>query len=269
MPDAENPRPNPGADWLPPEIVEALRSSAVLGIRGLQQSHGLGLYEAKLAVDAYLQRHPDLSPAAPTPATSSTPVRSAGRSTGQQASLLPVSVVGVPIDPAELPGQVHPPAHYVVGRAAIGQGWHWAGDLVRHCLDTVSNPSAIAFVDEEIGSAAGDLVGLTLRVNEPLPRNALESLERRLRHDGPAGVSCRVVCAVGRDQASIHPADLQVAYFRHELSSDGWMDAPRPRFARLTHKPTGTVARSTAHRSPALNYEEALLLLASLLASVE
>lgn len=53
------PLPMSTADQIPQEVLDALEISLVSGIEALRSIRGLGLYEAKLVIDAYLQEHPE------------------------------------------------------------------------------------------------------------------------------------------------------------------------------------------------------------------
>jgi len=64
----------------------------------------------------------------------------------------------------------------------------------------------------------------------------------------------------------VHPSEFQVTYFRRERAVDSRFVVHVDSCVRLTHSETGTVARSTCHRSQAANYKEAFALLQSLLA---
>jgi hypothetical protein len=254
----------PSAEWLPPDVLEALAGSAVAAIRALQMSQGIGLYEAKLVIDGYLEKHPEHPLAvlmSQSQARSANIVEAVAPSkSGQVAS----SERGQPLSVEALPQRIPPPEVYLIARAGIGNDG-WFSVALKACLGIVVDSSSVQVVDEEQGSERGDLIGAAVKISEPLSSAALDRLLEVLKRELPPEVSFRLLHGATRSELSILPEELSVEYFRKEFAVDSRMVHHSTSCAKLTHLPTQVSSRSTDHRSRIANYEEALFLLASLL----
>jgi hypothetical protein len=251
------------SDGLPDEVVKALELSAVSAINVLQLIRHLGLYEAKLLVDSYLERHPEhplcqqLAGAAAT-------------SQVERTDRWWDEILTADAEPAglmefdSLEREVVAPEFYVLLRERVDCK-DWIGGALRASISAMTDMATIDFLDEERPSNKGDLSAAVLRMSAPLSKEAIRSTLEIVRRGLPEGGSFRVIEAVQWSDAAIPLDELALEYFQHEFSRRGRMVSPTTSCAKLTHRPTGTVCRSTLHRRRAKNYEEALLLLASLL----
>lgn len=163
-----------------------------------------------------------------------------------------------------IPRRIQLPEAYVVSRASVADGGRWMGELLRACLRALSNPDSIDVVDEEQVSDAGDLAGAVFKITEQLTPTALQQLAREIHANCSNGVTARLVKGVAAEEIAIDPENCSVEYFRREFATNNRMVHHTDSCAKVTHLPTGISARSTAHRSRAINCEEALLLLESL-----
>ena len=163
---------------------------------------------------------------------------------------------------AAVVAQVRLPEAYVVARASKADGGLWVGALLRICARMVGDASSIEIIDEEQENGAGDMAGAVLKLCEPLPAEVFLQLSQELPGRSPEGLKARLL--EGASPAmSLAPRDLLIEYFRREFAVNSRMILHTDCCVRLTHVSTGRSARSTAHRSRVLNYEEALLLLES------
>lgn len=252
---------DPGA--LPDEVVRALEMSAVMAIKTLQRISGLGLYEAKLAVDAYLERHPEHSLSRRLASADVVP-RGArvGSLIGEFLTAEPVPAGAPAFD--SLTRTVARPELYVLLRERV-HCRTWIGEAVKACADAGIDIAMIEILDEEWRSGDGDLSAAVLKLMGPLSGDATRALPGTLRRRLGEGISFRVVPAAEWSEVAIPTGELELEYFLQEYSRQSPMVWKSTSCVRLRHRPSGMLCRSTAHRSRAKNYEEALLLLASLL----
>lgn len=153
----------------------------------------------------------------------------------------------------------------MVAHATV-RGREWVRDLWRLCIGVVAEPSAVEVDDEKQLSAEGDVDEAVLSITLPMPAEGVQRLTEELREKLASGVNARLVKAVQPDGFRLHSAHILVEYFRREFAVDSRMVVHVASCVKLTHVPSGTVARSTRHRSRALNQNDALLLLESLVA---
>ena len=251
------------ADQLPQEVLDALEISGVSGIKALQSISGLGLYEAKLVIDAYLQEHPEhrISKQMESGAQDM-PLNDGLPKWGEIVTAEPVSGEAVAFDSLEK--KVGAPEFYILLRESFN-GERWIGDAIKACGSALIEPDAVHIVDEERRSKEGDLSAAVIKLSRELSRNAIQSLTEKLQLSLPNNVCFRLVKGAQWNNAAIPPNELTVEYFLHEFSTRGRMVWPTTSCVKLFHRPTGITCRSTTHRRRVDNYEEALLLLASLL----
>jgi len=266
MTDSDDATRLPSGAWLPPNVSSALNISAVAAIRTLRENHGVGLYEAKQIVDAYLERHP-AHPLALRQTQSATQSPASARKTFEQYrdSLLATSPEpGDPIPLEALPNRIRPPAYYVVVRRANAADEHPFPRVLRACLDSVVNQDCVELVDEEYGPTVWDTVGMTVKLIGPITGHEVSGLMEQLERICSPTTSWRVVRGRTAEELAIGPKDLKVEYFlrEHARESHLW---PTVSCVRLTHHPSGLVARATSHRQKLINYEEAIYILDSLL----
>jgi hypothetical protein len=245
---------------LPEEVIKELEWSAVGAIKILRQHRGIGLYEAKLAIDAYLEQHPE-HPRAPRESQQSQIQDQPAQS--PFVELPPIA--GSPIPLELLPNRTALPLAYVVAQADLPDHGKWFGDLLKVCLRALKE-SSIQILDEKRRSEAGDIVSVAVKIVEPADSNSLKDLLRVLEQHLPKEINWSLVHAGSREDAAEIPLEaVEVEYFLQEFSYRSYMVASTTNCVRLKHLPTGISCRSTAHRGRTQNYEEALLLLSSLL----
>ena len=145
---------------------------------------------------------------------------------------------------------------------------NWLRGALKVCGDEFVDMSSIDIVDEQRLNEGGDLSAAVLKLLAPLSRERMQALPERLALELPEGVSVRLVEAAQWHEATIPCDELAVEYFMHEFARHGRMIRQTTGCVKLVHLPTGISCRSTAHRRRQSNYEEALLLLASLLKEV-
>jgi len=252
---------------LPPEVVKALEMGAVSGINALRSISGMGLYEAKLAVDAYLQGHPD-HPMLQRMREWSQPETPTGNDTPWREEVVALDPeVGEAIPLESLPKDVVAAECYVLLRDSA-RCKNWLRGALKACGDEFVDMSTIDIVDEHRLNEDGDLSGAVLKLLAPRSRERMQALRERLAMELPEGVSVRLIEAARWDEATIPSEELAVEYFVHEFARHGRMIRRTTSCVKLVHLPTGIASRSTAHRRRQSNYEEALLLLASFLKEV-
>jgi hypothetical protein len=166
-----------------------------------------------------------------------------------------------------MPHRIPLPDAYVVARTSIADGGLWTGNLLRVTLNAVNNSAAVDIIDQEQTTATGDLKAIVLKISEPLLAEEFARLSESLQSVCIPGVNVRLLTGVTTPDQVLSPQDVSSEYFRREFAEDSSEVKHTNSCVRLTHLPTGYTARSTTHRSRALNYEEALFLLASLLGS--
>ncbi|WP_459991941.1 peptide chain release factor family protein [Methylosoma difficile] len=248
---------------LDPEVVKALEISAVSGIRALQNSSGLGLYEAKLVIDAYLLQHPE-HPLSQQIAEAAKANRQIRVGVGFQNEVIYADpIAGEPIPFESLQKEITAPECYVVLRE-LSDCENWLGEAIKACSAAMVDVNAVQIVDNEYRNDNGDISSAVLKLPCPLAREANKALSESLQRNLPRNISFHVVQAANWEKAATIPLhELAVEYFLKEFSRRGRMYLPTTSCVRLMHKPTGIFCRISAHRSRAKNYEEALLLLTS------
>jgi hypothetical protein len=249
---------------LPAEVIKALDYGAVSAINALRTISGLGLYDAKLLVDEYLQRHPEhpLSRRMREAAHAEPKSVRGVASRHEIVTADPVAGVAIPLD--ALPKRIAAGGCYVILREKIDCE-SWLGEATKACVAAMADMQSLEIVDEERRNNSGDVSGAVLKLLGPFSREAIQGLHDKLQRALPAGVSVRVVAGIQWSAATIPPDELTVEYFLHEFTRQSPMVGATTACVKLTHGPTGTLCRSTAHRNRTLNYEEALLLLISLI----
>lgn len=173
--------------------------------------------------------------------------------------------LGEPLPLGSLPRRIQLPEIYVVARAAIQDSGYWVAEVLRACLGVVQDQHSLQMVDEVRVNASGDVAELALKITEPMSTATVQLLAQELKQKLAAGASFDIFPGAGCLELLIPAAELHVEYFRREFAGDSRMVSHTTSCVRLTHRPTGIVARSMDHRSRIVNYEEALYLLASLL----
>lgn len=166
-----------------------------------------------------------------------------------------------------MPHQIRLPETYVFARASVSHGGRWTAEVLRACHQVAIDSGSIEIVDEQQTTDAGDLAGVVLKISARLSLETLLRLSDEIKANCPQGVSAQLVKGVPPAEFVLDPEDLSIEYFRREFAVDSNMIRHTDSCAKLTHRPTGGSARSTVHRSRALNYEEALFLLEALLRS--
>jgi len=172
--------------------------------------------------------------------------------------------VGEAIALESLPKDVAAAECYVLLRDS-GRCKNWLSRALKACGDEFVDMSAIDVVDEQRLNEGGDLSAAVLKLLAPLSRERMQALPDRLAMELPEGVSFRLIEGARWNEAAIPSDELAVEYFVHEFARHGRMIRRTTSCVKLVHLPTGIACRSTAHRRRQSNYEEALLLLASLL----
>lgn len=251
------------ADQLPPEVLKALEISGASGVLALRGISGLGLYEAKLVIDAYLQKHPEHPISKQIQADAQNKKLKDGLpGWGEIVTADPVAGEAVAFE--TLAKKVGAPNCYVLMRESFN-GESWLGEAIKACKSVMLDLDAVHIVDEEWRSKDGDISAVVIKLSRELSRDVIQALTEELRLCLPQNVCFRLVKGIQWNEVAIRPDDVTVEYFLHEFSTRGRMVWPTTSCVKLIHRPTGTISRSTTHRRRADNYEEALLLLASLL----
>lgn len=257
---------------LPPEVLQALRGSVVAGIRALQKSRGIGLYEAKQLIDSHLGldiAHPSTIQSKNQQSTSehqSQHTRTIQKYPWQREPFIPAStVLGEPIELASLPNRAFSPGAYVLASAPESADRRWYADALKVCFAESLDPALLKVVDEELRNEKGDVASVAIKLPGPISSTQLHALAGKLRQRLANDVNCRVLIGCPREEAALPAQELEVEYFVHEFARPGRMSYPGTSCVKLTHIPTGLTARSTSDRNRFLNYEEALLLLCSLI----
>lgn len=249
-------------DGLPAEVLQALEISAVLAIKTLQCLNGLGLYEAKLAVDAYLERHPEHPLSQRQASSSVAPLCERVGALGEFITAEPVPAEAPVFD--SLTRAVVSPELYILLSEDIPNK-AWIAEALKACVDAGIDISMTEILDEKRRNGDGDLSAAVLKLSGSLSNEAIRALPQALRRRLAEGISFRLVPAAQWGEAAIPIDELELEYFLHEFSRPSRMIAKTTSCVRLRHKTSGIVCRSTAHQRRATNYQEALLLLASLL----
>lgn len=178
-------------------------------------------------------------------------------------------------DAAECPGspilryayRVRLPEAYLFVRASNAHRGHWTAGVLQACRRAAIDARSVEIIDEEDASATGNLSSVVLKICDQLPAETIQRLPKEIEATGPQGASIWVIRGVSPENFALDPEDILTEYFRHEFVVGSNMIHHAESCVRLTHRSTGRSARSTAHRSRALNSEEALLLLECLVRS--
>lgn len=251
------------ADQIPQEVLDALEISLVSGIEALRSIRGIGLYEAKLVIDAYLQEHPEHRISQQMRAgAQDMPLNDGLPRWGEIVTAEPVAGEAVAFDYLEK--KVGAPECYILLRESFN-GESWIGEAIKACSRAMVNLDAVHIVDEERRSKDGDISAAVIKLSTALSRDAIQALTEELRLSLPQNGCFRLVTGAQWNDAAILPNELTVEYFLYEFSTRSRMVWPTTSCVKLVHRPTGITSRSTTHRRRVDNYEEALLLLASLL----
>jgi hypothetical protein len=138
---------------------------------------------------------------------------------------------------------------------------------MRTALDAVEDKSAIELLDLESANPAGDLASFIVKISEPLPPPVFAQMAEVARAASGNGVEYKLVRAVSEPVQVLSLDDVSTEYFRREFAVDSPFVIHSETCVKLTHRPTGLTARCTDGRQKSRNFEEALLVLASLVAS--
>lgn len=166
-----------------------------------------------------------------------------------------------------MPYRVRLPQTYLFAQASNAHSGRWTAEVLRACHRAEINPRSIEIIDEEQATATGDLSGVILKICEQLTPETIQRLPEEIQATCPQGVSTWLIRGASPANFALNSEDISTEYFRHEFAVDSNMIHHTESCARLTQRSTGRSARSTAHRSRALNAEEALFLLESLVRS--
>jgi hypothetical protein len=260
----DGPSKTSDSDRLPPEVVQALEMGGVWGIKALRRVTGLGLYEAKLAIDEYLEQHPE-HPLLQRSREGKEIRRQSGKgATSWDEIIVADPVTGEAVAYDSLPKDVAAADFYVLLREKDDCG-SWLGAAVEACGGESLEANTIEIVDEERRGSQGELSAAVLKFLGVRRKEAAGAVQERLMRQLPESIGFRVVEAAQWGEAKIPADELAVEYFLHEFSRRSFMIGQTTSSVKLVHRRTGISCRSTAHRRRQRNYEEALLLLASLL----
>ncbi len=139
-------------------------------------------------------------------------------------------------------------------------------DVMRKCLLAIQEAFLEAeVIDEQFREHTEDLTGFVLKASGPAAYETLLPLMPKLQDHHPGQITVQL--SKEAVNSVVDPSEFQAEYFRREPATDSEFVVHVDSCVRLTHSATGTVARSTCHRSQAANYEEALALMQSLLAA--
>jgi hypothetical protein len=158
------------------------------------------------------------------------------------------------------------PEAYVLASSDVPDA-EWLGNLLRVCISTVTDTSSIEVIDELYASADGDVISAAVKLAAPMSDEQFRRLSNDLRSLPLQKLNVRMVRVNPNDAKLPDQAELHIEYFRREFARDSQMVRHTDSCVRVTHVPTGTVARSTLHRNRVLNQDEALLLLKAALAT--
>jgi hypothetical protein len=164
-----------------------------------------------------------------------------------------------------MPQGIRSPYAYVLARASIEDGGRWLAGLLRACATVVDDLNSVELVDEEQASEAGDLASATIKISKPLLPTLYNALFECLRTSCPVGVSVQLIPASSAVSVDVGSADFSVEHFRREFAVDSQFTCHGVSCTRITHRPSGSTARSTMHRSRLANDEEAIVLMSSIL----
>ena len=167
----------------------------------------------------------------------------------------------------DMPYRVRLPEAYLFVRASNAHRGHWTAGVLQACRRAAIDARSVEIIDEEDASATGNLSSVVLKICDQLPAETIQRLPKEIEATGPQGASIWVIRGVSPENFALDPEDILTEYFRHEFVVGSNMIHHAESCVRLTHRSTGRSARSTAHRSRALNSEEALLLLECLVRS--
>jgi hypothetical protein len=163
--------------------------------------------------------------------------------------------------------RISKPEAYIIGRALLPDGRHLSLDVMRTALDAVEDKSAIELLDLESANPAGDLASFVVKISEALPPTVFSQMAEVTWAASGNGVEYKLVRAVSEPVQVLSLDDVSTEYFRREFAVDSPFVIHSETCVKLTHRPTGLTARCTDGRQKSRNFEEALLVLASLVAS--
>jgi hypothetical protein len=166
-----------------------------------------------------------------------------------------------------MPLQISVPEAFIVGHASLADGGRWIFGLFDAVRDAVHDDSSVEILDEECLNAAGDIASYALKISERLPESAYAQLSEAARSASRNGAEHRLLRAVATPDQVLNREDVSTEYFRREFAVDSQFIVNRESGVKLTHRPTGLTARCTAHRHKERNIDEALFLLAALVAN--
>lgn len=166
-----------------------------------------------------------------------------------------------------MPYRIRLPETYLLVHSANTHSGRWTAEVLRACHQVGIDLESIEIVDEEQATAAGDLASVVLKICDRVSPETGQRLRNEVQAGCPQGVSARLIRAVSPGDFSLEPGGISTAYFRREFAVNSCMIFHTTSCVRLTHRATGRSVCSTAHRSRALNSEEALFLLESLMRS--
>lgn len=152
------------------------------------------------------------------------------------------------------------PEAYILASIDV-PGSEWLGVLLRVCIRTLKDIDSIEIVDELHANAEADVVSAAVKLTATMNDVQFRGLSHDLQSLPLQKLNVQMIKGQPQDPALLDQADLRIEYFRQEFAKDSRMVHHTDSCVRVTHLPTGNVARSTLHRSRALNHDEALLLL--------
>jgi len=158
---------------------------------------------------------------------------------------------------------IRKPEAYLIASTSVDTSI-WSYEFIRSIFQILGESTLVGEIDDLSISDINNVARLVLKFESPMSDSTFQFLAENIQLNCPPEVSARLIRGVSLDDIVFEPKDISIEYFKKERVHESYMITPIECCVKLTHRPTGIIARCTYARSKFINYDEALLLLKSL-----
>lgn len=159
---------------------------------------------------------------------------------------------------------IRKPEAYLIASTSIDTSI-WSYEFIRSIFQILGETTSVEVIDELDKTDINNVASLVLKFESPMSDNTFQFLAENIQLNCPPEVSARLIRGAALEDMVFKPKDISIEYFKKESARESYMIRYTECCVELTHRPTGIIARCTYARSKFINYDEALLLLKSLL----
>jgi hypothetical protein len=159
---------------------------------------------------------------------------------------------------------IRKPEAYLIASTSVDTSI-WSYEFIRSIFQILGETTSVEAIDELEKTEINNIASLVLKFESPMSDSTFQFLAENIQLNCPPEVSARLIRGAALEGMVFKPKDISTEYFKKERVHESYMINPIECCVKLTHRPTGIIARCTSARSKFINYDEALLLLKSLL----